>query len=216
MHRRGAVAYGSSKLMTEIMLHDVASAHGMNYVVLRYFNVAGADRWAHWTCERRRDASLKIAVEALSAARQGRRVRNRYPTPTEAASGISFTSAIWRRRIAPALSYLRGGGTRNVELRLWPRLLRARNHRGGAARLRGVILSFNMPAKAARYHDHDCRYQPHPHNSGLDAAIRMISRPSPHALHGSGNCSATPCRARARRVGLKSRSVQALIWLEKP
>src|SRR6202049_3519508 len=35
--------YGSSKLMTEIMLHDVAAAHGMNYVVLRYFNVAGAD-----------------------------------------------------------------------------------------------------------------------------------------------------------------------------
>src|SRR6201996_6801620 len=35
--------YGSSKLMTEIMLHDVATAYGMNYVVLRYFNVAGAD-----------------------------------------------------------------------------------------------------------------------------------------------------------------------------
>src|SRR5262249_58907189 len=35
--------YGSSKLMTEIMLHDVASAHHMSYVVLRYFNVAGAD-----------------------------------------------------------------------------------------------------------------------------------------------------------------------------
>ena len=35
--------YGSSKLMTEIMLHDVTTAHGMNYVVLRYFNVAGAD-----------------------------------------------------------------------------------------------------------------------------------------------------------------------------
>src|SRR3984893_10846745 len=35
--------YGSSKLMTEIMLYDVAAAHGMNYVVLRYFNVAGAD-----------------------------------------------------------------------------------------------------------------------------------------------------------------------------
>src|SRR5436305_12813170 len=32
--------YGSSKLMTEIMLHDVASAHDMSYVVLRYFNVA--------------------------------------------------------------------------------------------------------------------------------------------------------------------------------
>jgi UDP-glucose 4-epimerase len=35
--------YGSSKLMTEIMLHDTVAAHGMNYVVLRYFNVAGAD-----------------------------------------------------------------------------------------------------------------------------------------------------------------------------
>src|SRR5204863_106899 len=35
--------YGMSKLMTEIMLHDVASAHGMSYLVLRYFNVAGAD-----------------------------------------------------------------------------------------------------------------------------------------------------------------------------
>ena len=40
---RPASPYGSSKLMTEIMLHDVASAHGMNYVVLRYFNVAGSD-----------------------------------------------------------------------------------------------------------------------------------------------------------------------------
>src|ERR1700724_3025464 len=34
---------GSSKLMTEIMLHEVASAPDMSYVVLRYFNVAGAD-----------------------------------------------------------------------------------------------------------------------------------------------------------------------------
>jgi UDP-glucose 4-epimerase len=35
--------YGSSKLMTEIMLRDASSAHGLNYVILRYFNVAGAD-----------------------------------------------------------------------------------------------------------------------------------------------------------------------------
>ena len=40
---RHAFAYGSSKLMTAIMLHDTASAHDMNYVVLRHFNVAGAD-----------------------------------------------------------------------------------------------------------------------------------------------------------------------------
>jgi len=35
--------YGSSKMMTEIMLHDTAAAHNFNYVALRYFNVAGAD-----------------------------------------------------------------------------------------------------------------------------------------------------------------------------
>ena len=35
--------YGRSKLMTEWTLQDVAAAHDMNYVALRYFNVAGAD-----------------------------------------------------------------------------------------------------------------------------------------------------------------------------
>jgi UDP-glucose 4-epimerase len=35
--------YGSSKLMTEIMVRDVAIAHDMRYVMLRYFNVAGSD-----------------------------------------------------------------------------------------------------------------------------------------------------------------------------
>ncbi|CAN7547631.1 UDP-glucose 4-epimerase GalE [Pararhizobium sp. LjRoot235] len=35
--------YGSSKLMTEIMLRDTANAHHFTYTALRYFNVAGAD-----------------------------------------------------------------------------------------------------------------------------------------------------------------------------
>jgi UDP-glucose 4-epimerase len=35
--------YGMSKLMSEIMLRDTAAAHNLRYVVLRYFNVAGAD-----------------------------------------------------------------------------------------------------------------------------------------------------------------------------
>jgi UDP-glucose 4-epimerase len=35
--------YGTSKLMTEYMLRDSHAAYGMNYVALRYFNVAGAD-----------------------------------------------------------------------------------------------------------------------------------------------------------------------------
>lgn len=35
--------YGSSKLMTEIMLRDTSNAHDLTYTALRYFNVAGAD-----------------------------------------------------------------------------------------------------------------------------------------------------------------------------
>ncbi|MBA5776322.1 UDP-glucose 4-epimerase GalE [Stappia sp. F7233] len=35
--------YGTSKLMTEMMLADVAAAHDFRYTALRYFNVAGAD-----------------------------------------------------------------------------------------------------------------------------------------------------------------------------
>jgi UDP-glucose 4-epimerase len=35
--------YGWSKLMTEIMLRDASHAHDLAHVILRYFNVAGAD-----------------------------------------------------------------------------------------------------------------------------------------------------------------------------
>lgn len=35
--------YGSSKMMSERILQDIAAATGLRYVALRYFNVAGAD-----------------------------------------------------------------------------------------------------------------------------------------------------------------------------
>jgi len=35
--------YGMSKLMSEYILRDTAAAYGLKYVILRYFNVAGAD-----------------------------------------------------------------------------------------------------------------------------------------------------------------------------
>jgi len=62
--------YGSSKLMTEIMLHDVATAFGMNYVVLRYFNVAGADPQGRVGLSTVGATHLlKIAVEAATGQR---------------------------------------------------------------------------------------------------------------------------------------------------
>ena len=40
--------YGTSKLMTEMMLEDIASSSDLNYVALRYFNVAGAHESKQW------------------------------------------------------------------------------------------------------------------------------------------------------------------------
>jgi UDP-glucose 4-epimerase len=51
--------YGASKLMTETMLRDTAAATGLNFVILRYFNVAGADP-AGRTGELRPEASHLI------------------------------------------------------------------------------------------------------------------------------------------------------------
>src|SRR6185437_5713617 len=62
--------YGSSKLMTEIMLRDAGAAHGIDYVILRYFNVAGADPRGR-TGQSTRGAThlIKVAVEAALGRR---------------------------------------------------------------------------------------------------------------------------------------------------
>jgi len=63
--------YGMSKLMTEIMLKDVAAAHPLNYCALRYFNVAGADPLAR-TGQSTAGAThlIKVAVEAALGKRE--------------------------------------------------------------------------------------------------------------------------------------------------
>jgi UDP-glucose 4-epimerase len=53
--------YGASKLMTEMMLRDTGAAHGLGHVILRYFNVAGADAQGR-TGERRPMATHLINV----------------------------------------------------------------------------------------------------------------------------------------------------------
>lgn len=62
--------YGMSKLMTEIMLGDVAKAHPLNFCALRYFNVAGADPRAR-TGQSTAGAThlIKVAVEAALGKR---------------------------------------------------------------------------------------------------------------------------------------------------
>ena len=62
--------YGSSKLMTEIMLRDTAAAHDFRYAALRYFNVAGADPKGR-TGQSTKGAThlIKVACEALLGRR---------------------------------------------------------------------------------------------------------------------------------------------------
>src|SRR5260370_14024652 len=99
-------------MMTEIMLYDVASAQGMNYVVLRYFNVAGADPQARiGLATVGATHLLKIAVEAATGQRAKIDVFGTdYPTP----GGSCIRDLIHVSDLAQAhrsaLSYLRAGG----------------------------------------------------------------------------------------------------------
>jgi UDP-glucose 4-epimerase len=104
--------YGSSKLMTEIMLHDTASAHGMSYVVLRYFNVAGADPLARiGLATVGATHLLKIAVEAAT----GQRVKvdvfgTDYPTPDGSCIRDFIHVSDLAQAHRAALAYLRNQG----------------------------------------------------------------------------------------------------------
>jgi UDP-glucose 4-epimerase len=62
--------YGASKLMTERMLEDASAAHALNYGVLRYFNVAGADPQGR-SGQLGKGAThlIKVAVEAATGKR---------------------------------------------------------------------------------------------------------------------------------------------------
>lgn len=104
--------YGSSKLMTEVMLRDAGAAHGLHHVVLRYFNVAGADPGLR-TGQSTKGAThlIKVAVEAALGARAKMQVFGTdYPTPdgTCVRDYIHVSDLI--RAHWDALAYLRGGG----------------------------------------------------------------------------------------------------------
>src|SRR6266404_374816 len=104
--------YGSSKLMTEIMLHDTASAHGMKYVVLRHFNVAGADPLARiGLATVGATHLLKITVEAATGQRAKIDVFGTdYPTPDGSCIRDFIHVSDLAQAHRAALSYLRGGG----------------------------------------------------------------------------------------------------------
>jgi UDP-glucose 4-epimerase len=104
--------YGWSKLMTEIMLRDAGTAHGLRYAILRYFNVAGADpRGRSGQSTKGATHLIKVAVETALGLRPKIEVFGTdYPTPD--GTCIRDYIHVWDlvRAHSDALAYLRGGG----------------------------------------------------------------------------------------------------------
>lgn len=104
--------YGTSKLMSEWMLRDLAQASSMRYVVLRYFNVAGSDSGGRIGQSTRKATLLvKVAVEASVGKRPHLSIFGTdYPT----ADGTGVRDYIHVEDLAAAhldaLTYLRDGG----------------------------------------------------------------------------------------------------------
>ena len=103
-------AYGTSKLMSEWMLRDVAAVNPLRYVALRYFNVAGSHGRIGQATP---GATLltKVACEAMVGKRPHVSVfGSDYPTP----DGTGVRDYLHIEDLAAAhlnaLKYLRGGG----------------------------------------------------------------------------------------------------------
>jgi UDP-glucose 4-epimerase len=110
-------AYGTSKLMSEWMLRDVAAASGLRYVALRYFNVAGSDPGGR-IGQATQGATLltKVACEAMVGKRTHVSIfGSDYPTP----DGTGMRDYLHVEDLAAAhldaLAYLRKNG-RSVTL----------------------------------------------------------------------------------------------------
>lgn len=104
--------YGSSKLMTEIMLRDASAAFGLGHVILRYFNVAGADPQLR-TGQSTKGAThlIKVAVEAALGRRPKMDVFGTdYPTPDGTCIRDYIHVSDLARSHLDALTHLRAGG----------------------------------------------------------------------------------------------------------
>jgi UDP-glucose 4-epimerase len=104
--------YGTSKLMSEIMLHDAGKAHGLRFVILRYFNVAGADPKLR-TGQSTAGAThlIKVACEAALGKRPKMDIYGTdYPTPDGTCIRDYIHVSDLARAHSAALAHLRRGG----------------------------------------------------------------------------------------------------------
>ncbi|PPD28039.1 MAG: UDP-glucose 4-epimerase GalE [Hyphomicrobium sp.] len=108
--------YGTSKLMTELMLADASRAHDLSYVALRYFNVAGADPQGR-TGQSTKGATHLIKVACETALGKRARIEvfgTDYPTPDGTCIRDYIHVKDLVRAHTSALVYLRNGGKPDV------------------------------------------------------------------------------------------------------
>ncbi len=108
--------YGRSKLMVEWMLEDASRAYGLNAMILRYFNVAGADpRGRSGQATPRATHLIKTAAEAATGRRAGMSIFGTdYPTPDGTCIRDYIHVSDLARAHVLALDYLRAGGKGTV------------------------------------------------------------------------------------------------------
>ncbi|MBR0848843.1 UDP-glucose 4-epimerase GalE [Bradyrhizobium diazoefficiens] len=104
--------YGSSKLVTELMIEDIAKVHPIKYAALRYFNVAGADPALRTGQSGRKPTNLiKVAVQAaLGISERVQVFGNDYDTPDGTCIRDYIHVSDLVRAHMNILDYLRGGG----------------------------------------------------------------------------------------------------------
>jgi UDP-glucose 4-epimerase len=104
--------YGTSKLMSEIMLHDAARAHGLRFVSLRYFNVAGADpKMRAGQATPGATHLIKVACETAIGKRPKIEIFGTdYPTPDGTCIRDYIHVSDLVNAHSSALAYLRSGG----------------------------------------------------------------------------------------------------------
>jgi UDP-glucose 4-epimerase len=108
--------YGRSKLMSEWMLRDAGAAHGLGFVILRYFNVAGADP-AGRSGQSSPEAThlIKVACQAALGRRTGMDVYGTdYPTPDGSCLRDYIQVSDLAEAHRDALRHLREGGASGV------------------------------------------------------------------------------------------------------
>jgi len=108
--------YGASKMMSEQMIRDLSHASSLKHVILRYFNVAGADlqsRLGQATPEATH--LIKVACECVNGARPGMKI---FGTDYETRDGTCIRDYIHVDDLAKAhvmaLDYMARGGTSEI------------------------------------------------------------------------------------------------------